>query len=68
MAGYGSIHPDQIIIEMTMKQTFVTLNDGNRIPQFGLGVYQIAGDDNTEKVCLDALQIGYRHIDTAVQS
>lgn len=48
-----------------MKQTFVTLNDGNRIPQFGLGVYQIAGDGNTKEVCLEALQIGYRHIDTA---
>lgn len=48
-----------------MKQTFVTLNDGNQIPRFGLGVYQIAGDENTKKVCIEALQIGYRHIDTA---
>ena len=30
-----------------MKQTYVTLNDGNKIPQFGLGVYMIAGDTDT---------------------
>lgn len=48
-----------------MKQTFITLNDGNKIPQFGLGVFMIMGDANTEKTCLQALQLGYRHIDTA---
>lgn len=26
-----------------MNQTYVTLNDGNKIPQFGLGVYMIPG-------------------------
>ena len=48
-----------------MKQTYVTLNDGNKIPQFGLGVFMIAGDENTEKACSEALKLGYRHIDTA---
>ncbi|MBQ7684279.1 MAG: aldo/keto reductase [Bacteroidaceae bacterium] len=48
-----------------MEQTFLTLNDGNRIPQFGLGVYMINGDVNTEKACLEALALGYRHIYTA---
>lgn len=48
-----------------MEQTYLTLNDGNRIPQFGLGVYMINGDVNTEKACLEALALGYRHIDTA---
>lgn len=48
-----------------MKQIYVTLNDGNKIPQFGLGVYMIRGDEETEKACLKALEIGYRHIDTA---
>lgn len=46
-------------------QTFITLNDGNRIPQLGLGVYQIRGDENTKEACLNAFRIGYRHIDTA---
>ena len=48
-----------------MKQTYVTLNDGNKIPQFGLGVYMIPGDDNTKAACLEAFRAGYRHIDTA---
>lgn len=48
-----------------MEQTYLTLNDGNRIPQFGLGVYQIDSDAETRKACLEALQTGYRHIDTA---
>lgn len=48
-----------------MEQTYITLNDGNRIPQFGLGVYMIEGDEATEEACLDAFKLGYRHIDTA---
>ncbi|WP_407890029.1 aldo/keto reductase [Levilactobacillus sp. N40-8-2] len=48
-----------------MTQTYLTLNDGHRIPQFGLGVYQINGDDETEKTVTAALKLGYRHIDTA---
>ena len=48
-----------------MNQTYVTLNDGNKIPQFGLGVYMIVGDEDTKKACMEAFQAGYRHIDTA---
>ncbi|MDE7329675.1 MAG: aldo/keto reductase [Clostridia bacterium] len=48
-----------------MEQTYITLNDGNRIPQFGLGVFMIMGDGNAEKACTEALKLGYRHIDTA---
>lgn len=47
------------------QQTYVTLNNGAVIPQFGLGVYKINGDDATRKACLEAFGIGYRHIDTA---
>lgn len=50
---------------MNEKQTYVTLNNGTKIPQFGLGVYMINGDDATEKAVSEALKIGYRHIDTA---
>lgn len=46
-------------------QTYVTLNNGTKIPQFGLGVYMISGDQNTKEACLTALREGYRHIDTA---
>ena len=48
-----------------MKQSVLTLNDGNKIPQFGMGVYLVQGDENAEKVCLNAFKEGYRHIDTA---
>ena len=42
----------------------VTLNDGNSIPQVGLGVWQTPAED-TERAVTAALQAGYRHIDTA---
>ena len=37
----------------------------NKIPQIGFGVFQIEGNELTEISCLEALKIGYRHIDTA---
>ena len=48
-----------------MNQTYITLNDGNRIPQFGLGVYMVPEGPATENAVLDALKMGIRHIDTA---
>jgi diketogulonate reductase-like aldo/keto reductase len=51
--------------ENTMEQTYITLNDGNKIPQFGLGVFQISGDEKTKEACLEAFKLGYRHVDTA---
>ena len=47
------------------KCPYLTLNSNYKIPQFGLGVYQIKGDELTEKACLAAFEIGIRHIDTA---
>ena len=41
----------------------ITLNDGNTIPQLGFGVFQIKPD--TADAVKTALDIGYRHIDTA---
>lgn len=41
-----------------------TLNNGVQIPVIGFGVFQIAPDD-TEKAVLNAIEVGYRHIDTA---
>jgi len=46
-------------------QTYITLNDGNRIPQFGLGVYMVPEGDAAREACLSALKMGMRHIDTA---
>src|SRR5215203_1337085 len=42
----------------------ITLNDGNTIPQLGFGVFQIEPENTVEAVS-EALQIGYRHVDTA---
>ncbi len=42
----------------------ITLNDGNTIPQLGFGVFQIEPED-TAKAVSEALEIGYRHVDTA---
>jgi 2,5-diketo-D-gluconate reductase A len=42
----------------------IKLNDGASIPQLGFGVFQIDPDDTANAV-ETALDIGYRHIDTA---
>ena len=42
----------------------ITLNDGNRIPQLGFGVFQVPPEETAAAV-RDALAVGYRHIDTA---
>jgi 2,5-diketo-D-gluconate reductase A len=40
------------------------LNNGVEIPQLGFGVFQVRPDDTVQAVT-EALDIGYRHIDTA---
>ena len=42
----------------------IPLNDGNVIPQFGLGVWRTAPAE-TQAIVEHALSVGYRHIDTA---
>ena len=42
----------------------ITLNDGNSIPQLGFGVFRVDPAE-TERIVTDALEAGYRHIDTA---
>ena len=46
-------------------QTYITLNDGTNIPQFGLGVYMVPEGEQTYNAVLNALKMGVRHIDTA---
>lgn len=43
---------------------FITLSNGVKMPQLGYGVYQVSKDE-CERCVLDALNVGYRHIDTA---
>jgi 2,5-diketo-D-gluconate reductase A len=42
----------------------ITLNDGHTIPQLGFGVFKV-DPVQTERIVSDALEVGYRHIDTA---
>jgi 2,5-diketo-D-gluconate reductase A len=42
----------------------IELNDGHSIPQLGFGVFQIDPDETAAAVS-EALEVGYRHIDTA---
>ena len=42
----------------------IILNDGNPIPQLGFGVFRVDPDE-TDRIVSDALDVGYRHIDTA---
>ncbi len=48
---------------MILKETY-TLSKGIEIPKLGLGTWMIENDDVTQAV-VDAVEIGYRHIDTA---
>lgn len=43
---------------------YVTLKNGVKMPQLGYGVYQVTKEE-CERCVLDALKVGYRHIDTA---
>ena len=44
---------------------YFELNDGNRIPAIGFGVFMIPNGGPTYEATLAALKAGYRHIDTA---
>ena len=43
---------------------YVTLNNGVKMPKLGYGVYQTPPEE-TERCVLDAIEVGYRSIDTA---
>ncbi|MCG7310808.1 aldo/keto reductase [Brachybacterium sp. ACRRE] len=42
----------------------IELNSGHAIPQLGFGVFKVPADE-AEKAVTSALEVGYRHIDTA---
>ena len=43
----------------------IKLNDGHAIPRLGLGVWMISSGKSCESAVRAALDVGYRHIDTA---
>ena len=44
---------------------YVTLNDGKKMPMLGYGTYKITEQDDATQHTLEALEVGYRLIDTA---
>ena len=44
---------------------YVTLSNGLKMPLLGFGVYQVPDLAECERVVSDAIQTGYRLIDTA---
>ena len=44
---------------------YVTLNNGVKMPQLGFGTFQIKDPAECERAVLDAIDVGYRLIDTA---
>ncbi|WP_323736362.1 aldo/keto reductase [Methanosphaera sp. ISO3-F5] len=42
----------------------ITLTNGTKIPQLGFGVFQIP-PENTKEIVKQAIEVGYRHFDTA---
>lgn len=57
-------HPDPTSTGGEPTVAPIEINPGVRIPQLGLGVFQVPADE-AQRVVEDALELGYRHIDTA---
>lgn len=49
---------------MSLEETY-TLNDGVKIPVVGFGTWQMANNEHTSEIVEHAIEVGYRHIDTA---
>ena len=62
---YTSIQP--LNIQSVNISSSVTLNDGVKIPVYGLGVYLAGTGEETRNAVLWALENGYRQIDTAAR-
>lgn len=53
-------------MEKAKDQPYLTLNDGNKMPQIGLGLFLSKDPEELEKVIIAAiLEEGYRHLDGA---
>lgn len=59
-AGYG--HAEDTYVNGI---PYVTLNNGQQMPRFGIGTFNVPGDSVAAEAVCFALKNGYRHIDTA---
>ncbi|GAA1851017.1 aldo/keto reductase [Microbacterium koreense] len=64
MAGHHADHRADVKAEKASDVPRIALNSGYDIPQLGYGVFKVPPQE-TEKFVSEALEIGYRHIDTA---
>lgn len=48
-----------------MKKEFNVLSNGVKIPSIGFGTYKLGDNENSVSALKHALEVGYRHIDTA---
>jgi 2,5-diketo-D-gluconate reductase A len=65
--GGGHVRHDHVVLHNDRRgkpMQKVTLNNGVGMPILGFGVFQIP-PEQTEQAVSDALEVGYRHIDTA---
>src|SRR5688572_2896351 len=64
------VRPRQMVriraaVTTTIQSPTLALNNHTNIPQLGLGVYQVPPGEVTVATVRYALDLGYRHIDTA---
>lgn len=50
---------------MIIMKNEITLNNGIKMPKIGFGVFRMTNEDECEKAVMNAIQSGYRLIDTA---
>jgi diketogulonate reductase-like aldo/keto reductase len=64
-AGFGKATPQAMPNDPTPDQPVRRLADGTEIPLLGLGVWQVPSGTECVNAVRWALELGYRHIDTA---
>lgn len=55
----------QITNKMINDMPYVELNNGELMPRFGIGTFNVPSNEICKDAVLTALRLGYRHIDTA---
>src|SRR4051795_4004896 len=63
MRGAGELSNERLL--MTRTSPLITLNNGLEMPILGFGVFQMTDLAECERCVVDAIQAGYRLIDTA---
>lgn len=57
---------DSLIVKGSLNLEFVTFYNGNEMPIIGLGTFRVENNDECKDAVKHAIEIGYRHIDTAM--